>query len=141
MQLSPCTSCRRHVRPGGPCPFCGGAPEVGLPIEVEGRHSRGHAALLAAFGVAVAIDASACGVYGGPPPNYASENEGSSFAIDTRPDDLTARATALGCTAEQHTDTVAVRCATGTLLVEKTRVSCPELAEGACRALWARVTK
>lgn len=139
--LSPCTTCRRHVRLDEACPFCGGAAGPARRLELGGRRSRGQAATLAGVGLAVALDASACGAYGGPPPR-ASSPTSASFAIDERPDDLAARGKARGCATEPYGATLVLHCPAGELTVQPRQVSCPDLVDvGACRALYEQIAK
>ncbi len=56
--LAPCRDCRRHIRVGGPCPFCGCAVHESVGLDLPHRMSRGAAfafmALAVAGGAAVA---------------------------------------------------------------------------------------
>jgi hypothetical protein len=143
--LVPCSQCRRHVRDDGACPFCGGAPVAERPVVVEGHYSRRYAATLAAFGIAVAIDASACGAYGGPPPRASGEARVPRQGSPTEtPDGFAARAKAKGCQVDRYAKHAYAHCEQGSLRVDFDDadglvVRCPDLNDAECRALYDRL--
>lgn len=51
-ELAPCRDCRRHVRVGGPCPFCGCAVHEVVGPDLPHRMSRGAAYAFVALAVA-----------------------------------------------------------------------------------------
>jgi hypothetical protein len=147
--LVPCTVCRRHVRDGAPCAFCGGAPSDTKPVVVEGHVSRRYAATLTAFGIAIAIDASACGAYGGPPSAYrrtsgefrTSRERSTSDTLD----DVVARGKAHGCRVDRFERHAYVYCEGRTMMIDSGGddivVTCEHATDAECRAAYEQFAK
>ncbi len=77
MALSVCTSCQRHVKGDGACPFCGGAISAGPSRVAASRMSRA-AMLFGAAAVTAACTTSAVAMYGAPGP--APDTDGGADA-------------------------------------------------------------
>jgi hypothetical protein len=114
MTLSPCVSCRRHVRDDiAACPFCGAATSVAPAPEEAPRLVRG--ALMTFASASFAATLGAC--YGGapmhhqgvngppsPPPPQTIMVEGDAVAVYRR---AIVQARANGCTVAEVTPQVA----------------------------------
>jgi hypothetical protein len=145
--LFPCSQCRRHVRNDGACPFCGGSPIAERPVVIEGHYSRRYAATLAAVGVAVAIDASACGAYGGPPSAYRRTDGEARVPRQGSPaealDGFVARAKAKGCQIDRYERHAYAHCETGSMMVDVSgddySVQCKQMSDIQCRAFFDRI--
>ncbi len=88
MALSVCTSCQRHVKGDGACPFCGGAISAGPSRVAASRVSR--AAMLFGAAAVTAVTAactSGVALYGAPAPEVDSgtEDGGGDAARDAPP--------------------------------------------------------
>lgn len=116
MALTPCSSCRRHVRDDASCPFCGAEITAARPLEEAPRLVRGALMTLASAGFAATL--GAC--YGGAPryhevsappplpPPQTIEVEGDAAEAYRR---AIVQARANGCTVEEVTPEVAdIRC-------------------------------
>lgn len=85
MALSICSSCQRHVKGDGACPFCGGATTSGLARPPAPRMARA-AMLFGAAAVSAACTTSAVAMYGAPGPFPDQDSGATDAASDARSD-------------------------------------------------------
>ncbi len=100
MSLVACSACRRHVRSGDACPFCGAASVAG-PASSAMRYPLRIAGALAVAASVGCSSTTSTPVYGAPaPPDSATDARSTEAATDTAgPDDSGGTGTLYGAPA------------------------------------------